>query len=318
MVPLAAGRPVRASRTRADKQPVAPMRSRWAMGLVVGWLWAGIAGADPVVSNKPASSLGGGAGQQQADPRGGHAGQFHHRYDPYWSDPSWLVYPPSYWYYYPPPLFLPAETLYGPQAVKRFMGVQEGSSGSGITTTLPGPQSAPPGRAAAEKKAPEPVPRGANPETRGLAWRFITFGDLHFSNEKFGEAYQRYRKAAEIVPELADAYFRQGFALVGAGRYEMAAKALKRGIALDAAWPRSAFRLSELYGGNQRAKAAHLEALAAASEKDANNADLLFLLGVCLFFDGQRDRAALFFERAGQLAGPADHLKGFLEQVAKK
>jgi len=280
------------------------MHGRWATVLVVGWLWAASALADPILSNKPGSPLSGGAGQQQADSRGGHD-RHHHHHDSYWYDPLWLVYPVPYWYYYPPVL-IPPETIYGPEAVKRFLGMDSG------------PQVAPPARPPAEKKAPEPVPRSANPETRALAWRFITFGDLHFSNERFGEAYQRYRKAAEIIPELADAYFRQGFALVGAGRYELAAKALKRGIALDPAWPRSDFRFSDLYGGNQRAKDAHLEALAGASEKDANNADLLFLLGVCLFFDGQRDRAALFLQRAGQLAGPADHLKGFLEQVAKK
>ena len=38
-------------------------------------------------------------------------------YDLYWYDPYW--YAPLA----PPPLFLPAETMYGPQAVRRFMGL---------------------------------------------------------------------------------------------------------------------------------------------------------------------------------------------------
>lgn len=312
------------------------MHGRWGFGLVACWLWAAVAAAEPVASDKPAASEQ--AAPQtptaqtpaaptsalqtpaaQADTHRNRGTQHHHRrHTTYWSDSSWWGYPAPYGYYYPyypAPLYLPAETLYGPQAMKRFLGLQDGPSEAAVSL-FPSALAVIPARIAEEKKPP--VPRAINPETRGLAWRFITFGDLHFMNEKFGEAYQRYRKAAEVVPELADAHFRQGFALVGSGRYEMAAKALKRGIALEPAWARSAFRLNDLYNANQRAKAAHVEALAAAAEKDPNNGDLMFLLGVCLFFDGQRDRAAPFFERAEQLAGQADHLQGFLEPLAKK
>jgi len=235
-----------------------------------------------------------------------------HRHGGYWSDSLWLIYPPPYWYYCPPPLYLPAETLYGPQAIKRFLGADDAPSGAASNTAAAATVT--PGRDAVEKRAPV-VPRASNAETRGLAWRFVTFGDIHFANERFADAYQRYRKAAEIVPELAEAYFRQGFALVGSGRYELAAKAFKRGLALDPAWPRAAFRLAELYNANPQTKEAHLEALATASEKEPNNADLLFLLGVYLFFDGHRDRAAPFFERTAQLIGPADYLRGFLAQA---
>jgi len=39
--------------------------------------------------------------------------------------PTYRGYPRGYYrgYLYPPPIYLPAERLYGPQAVKRFMGV---------------------------------------------------------------------------------------------------------------------------------------------------------------------------------------------------
>lgn len=45
-------------------------------------------------------------------------------YDGYYQQPSYY-YPRRYYrgYRYPTPVFVPAETLYGPQAVKRFMGV---------------------------------------------------------------------------------------------------------------------------------------------------------------------------------------------------
>jgi hypothetical protein len=296
------------------------MRRSWVVGLVVGGLWAGSVAADSGTAAPPAtpaktavSGPTSAAGQSDAH-RGHHSTPAPHRHGGYWSDSWWPVCPPPYWYYYPPPLYLPAETLYGPQAVKRFMGLQDAPSGSASSVAaVVSSTTVTPGRAGEEKKPP--VPRAANAETRGLAWRFVTFGDIHFTNERFAEAYQRYRKATEIVPELADAHFRQGFALLGSGRYEMAAKAIKRGLALDPGWPRSAFRLNELYNANLRAKAAHLEALARASEQEPNNADLLFLLGVCLFFDGHRDRSAPFFERVAQLAGPADYLRGFLAQA---
>lgn len=292
------------------------MHGRFAIGFLFCALCALGAMADPPAKppNPDASDSAGKspARHTQGEGRGRSSGL---RYGSgvYWSDPLWLVCPPPYWYYYPPPLFLPAETLYGPQAVRRFFGMTD-SGGGGSVSSL-STSSAAPARAPEVKKEVEP--RVANAETRGLAWRFITFGDVHFANNKSGEAYQRYRKAAEIVPELADAYFRQGFALVGTGRYELAAKSLRRGLALEPAWPRSGFRMGDLYAGNQPAKSAHLEALAVASEKDPNNADLLFLLGVFLHFDGQRTRAALFFERAAQLAGQADYLKGFLDMAAK-
>ena len=309
------------------------MRGRWAaFGLVICWFCAGILAADPPPATSPEAKPAPGAtpdADKKPDaraaagekPKGtsiiiGPHRSYWYGYPP-WD--SWCPPYPPYWYY-PPPMFVPAEALYGPQAVKRFLGVQDSNPAPRTTITWPGPAMvAPlPGQAPLEpKKPPEAVPRAANAETRALARRFIGFGDQHFTNEKYGEAYQRYRKAAEVMPELAEAYFRQGFALIGAGRYDLAAKVIKRGLALDPGWPKSGFRLNELYGGNQGAKAAHLEALAAAAEKSPDNADLLFLLGVCLFFDGARDRAAPFFERAVQLAGPGEHLLGFLEPVRK-
>jgi len=299
------------------------MRGSWVAGLLVGGLWIGSAAAEPGTSDPAATRPNEAVSKQSsdrqttkssgsADSHRGHGTPSSHHHGGYWPDAWWPVCPPPYWYY-PPPLYLPAETLYGPQAVKRFMGLQDTPSVSASSVNSVVSTNVTPGRAAEEKKPL--VPRAANAETRGLAWRFITFGDIHFTNERFADAYQRYRKAAEVVPELAEAHFRQGFALLGWGRYEMAAKAFRRGLGLDPAWPRSGFRLNELYNANLRAKATHLEALAVASENDPNNADLLFLLGICLFFDGHRDRAAPFFERVAQLAGPADYLRGFLEQA---
>ena len=57
---------------------------------------------------------------------------------------------------------------------------------------------------------------------------------------------------------------------------------------------------------NKIAKTAHFEALAKAVDENPQSADLLLLLGLQLFFDGQADRATPLFERCNQLGGNED------------
>jgi len=232
---------------------------------------------------------------------------------PYWPRYWYYPYPDWPWYpYYLPPVYLPAETLYGPEAVKRFMGVDRLVPSPSATTR--------PSKTTIERKARDERPAAArvsNKDALVRAGKFLGYGDNHFSAQRYNDAYQRYKKAAESAPDLAEAYFRQGYALIAMGRYELAAKAIKRGLELDRGWARSAFRNAELYGpDSQAAKKAHLDALAKAATDAPEAPDLLFLLGVLLYFDGQAERAAPFFQRADQLGG-GSHLKGFLEQIEK-
>jgi len=228
--------------------------------------------------------------------------------DPYYPYP----YPPPYYWRprYLPPVFVPAEQLFGPEPVKRLMGVDEPNQPPAGGNVIVAPRAD-----GADEEAREAPPnlRATNPESIALGWRFIGFGDAHFGTQKYADAYQRYKKAAQAAPTLAAAYFRQGYALVALGRYELAAKALKRGLALDPGWPRSNFRNNEVYGDNLTAKTAHGNALAQAVTDQPHNADLPFLLGVYLYFDGQPDRAAPLFQRATELAGGDNaHLQAFL------
>ena len=67
----------------------------------------------------------------------------------------------------------------------------------------------------------------------------------------------------------------------------------------------SDFELKALYGeDSDEKKEAHREALAAALEASPDNADLLFLLGLHLYFDGQTERAAKFFQTRGTTSPP--------------
>lgn len=168
-----------------------------------------------------------------------------------------------------------------------------------------------------DEPAPRPAVRPANAATMARARQFVVFGDERFREQQFSLAYQRYKKAAQAAPDLAEAYFRQGLAQIALGRYATAAAAIKRGLAFQPRWAGSDFRLDQLYDDNRLAKTNHLERLAEAVAHDADNADLLFLVGVELHFDGQADRARPFFERAADLGEDAGLLKGFLQTESK-
>jgi tetratricopeptide (TPR) repeat protein len=156
--------------------------------------------------------------------------------------------------------------------------------------------------------------RASNPEAVARAGRFIGFGDTQFRNQKYADALQRYRKAMAAVPGLAEAYFREGYAQIAMGHYESAVKAFKQGLKADPNWPHSGFESDQLYGPNSKEKSAHIDALTEIAAKEPNNGSVSFLLGVCLYFDGQTDRAAPRFQRASQLAhGDSQYIDAFLD-----
>jgi hypothetical protein len=178
-------------------------------------------------------------------------------------------------------------------------------------------QPAPPALAAPADagEALEPQVRESNAEARARAWRFLGFGDTHFLAQRFRDANPRYRSATEIAPDLVEAHFRHGQALLATGQFELAARAFKRGMALGPAWTEAEFSLAQLYGENRLAKTSHMERLALAAEQQPENADLLLLVAMQLYFDQQPQRAAPFFRRAAtQLAGANLHLDGVLGQ----
>ena len=219
-----------------------------------------------------------------------------------WYDP-W----PYYVYYRPyvlPPLFVPAESLYGPQAVQRFLGTDS------TPPLIARPQESLPADdgAIAKPDPPRINIKATNAETKARARKFIEYGDAHFARQKYNEALERYRTAATLAPDLGESYLRQGHALVAMGQYDAADKAFRRGLAVRPDWSRATIELDRIYDGDKRAKAEHFEALAHTVDENTGNPSLLFLLGMQLFFDGQVDRSQLFFQRAADLGGNLDHL----------
>ena len=170
---------------------------------------------------------------------------------------------------------------------------------------------------AANPPAPAPVPadalRTTNPEQRARAGRFLGFGDAQFAKQKYLAAIGRYKTAIETAPDLADGYMRQGFAHVALGQYPNAAKAFRRGLTLRNDWRDSPFRLEALYVDAPISKTQHLENLAKAVEDNPFDADLLLTLGLELYFDDQKDRAAVFLSRVAQFGGDENLIKYFLQ-----
>ena len=202
---------------------------------------------------------------------------------------------------YASPLWLSTEGFFGPPVVRQFGDGNDGLLLPRDRADVPEP-----------KKA---VGRATNAESIARARRFIGFGDAQFAQQKYSAANERYRKAAQSDPQLADAWFRQAFALSAIGRYKQAVAAIQRGLKIDPNWAASGFDLKQLYGFDQLAKEAHLDALAQAAENSPNNADLLFLVGVHLHFDGQSQRAEKFFQRAKELAGDdSAHIQAFMKK----
>lgn len=234
-------------------------------------------------------------------------------YDSYWPYGGYTTIYPSYvqpyWQpLYPPPLFVAPRII----------------TPNDLLGGMPG-YSPPPARPAMnimvvpDRKERDEAPlRATNAESMATGRKFIAYGDAQFVEQEYAQAHLRYKKAAVTAPQLAQAYFRQGWALVASGRYELAVAAFKKGLDLDPDWPTSEFRLDQLYGPNRMAKTAHIDALAAAAAEEPDNPDLLFLVGVFLFFDGQPQRARPFFERMTKLpAGAGVPPGGFLAAADK-
>jgi tetratricopeptide (TPR) repeat protein len=141
----------------------------------------------------------------------------------------------------------------------------------------------------------------------------LTDGDELFRSQNFHSALQKYKLAASTAPDLAEAFWRQGHALVATHNYDLATTAFKRAIALTEDLGRGGFRLNDLYAGAAMTKTQHLESLAEWAIAKSNSSDPYFLLGVFLNYDGQQARADRFFQKASDLAGiSGGHIAVFL------
>ncbi len=154
--------------------------------------------------------------------------------------------------------------------------------------------------------------RTTNTRGRELGRRFIGFGDSQFSQGKYVDAQLRYRKAIKTAPDMAEAYFRRGQAMIALGRYDLAATSIKQGLQLKPTWALTQYRLDDIYGDAKDTKQEHLDALLREVDRQPLNADLEFLVAWQMYFGGQRAESRAHFDRAATLADEPSHLEGFL------
>ena len=125
---------------------------------------------------------------------------------------------------------------------------------------------------------------------RSPGQRYVGYGDRLFVQEKYADANDRYRKAIQSAARTCRSPFPPG---IRAGRARPVRSGRDRHQARhghDPKWPNSGFDLDKLYGNNTALKRADLDSLPRRARR-ADNADLAFLVGVYLHFDGQTERA---------------------------
>lgn len=155
---------------------------------------------------------------------------------------------------------------------------------------------------------------GRAPETtpRARAMSLVEIGDEYFRSEQYQYALAYYEAATKTDANSAEADYRQALAGIATGRYDKAVKALKRGVDNDPSFLASTFRLNQIYKNEQR-QTQHVEALAGVALEKSTNPDAYFLIGAFLHFEGSRDRAEKFLQRASDLsAGSGSHARVFL------
>ena len=259
----------------------------------------------PAAANQNAPNQNAQPNQNGVPNQNGGGRQHHHQQQR--NDNGWL-----FWGAYPlvwTPGYTPAFGVYGPGYPFMQQGFSVLPQGTAPAAAAPlDPPRNDPRNDPAPAAAAKPKVRVTSAEWKAKAGRYIGYGDTNFGKQSYLAAVERYRTATQMAPDVAETYFRQAFALVALGQYESAAKTFRRGLRVRSDWSDSPFRLDQIYGDDQIAKTAHVENLAKAVEANPLDAELLLVLGMQIYFDGQPQRAEVFFARVAQLGGNADKL----------
>ncbi len=222
--------------------------------------------------------------------------------------------------YYPAPLFVPADTIFGPGAVRRQMGIDPPIAPTpGLNApvlpqfpALAGVQPAPGVVPPLAPPANPPARPVVNDQMRARAQEHLNAGDQHFRGGRYHIALQRYKDATTAVPDLAEGFMRQGWALLALNQYDVAARAMRKGLQLKPDWHTAAFRLQDIYPDGI-AKGAHRDALERAARDRDTDPQMSFLAGLFAWADRDMDRARGWLTKANQHEiGDATYITTFL------
>ncbi len=205
-----------------------------------------------------------------------------------------------------PPIFLPTPLVFGPGPVFDMIYGPAAFRAPGVAGPLVPPALDLLNERPLDGLADKPLPpiRVANAEARARAQRYVEIGNRYFDQQNFRRAYIRYDKATTAAPDLVEAQLLKGQSLIAVGNYELAVRAFRMALRVED-WTDCPLRWDDVYGRNRVAKTAHIEGLAEAVHNDPNNPDLMLLLAMELFFDGQIERSVKFFQRYAALRDAA-------------
>lgn len=148
-----------------------------------------------------------------------------------------------------------------------------------------------------EAAKPKPKPKPPEPELDEYS-RLMRAGRELFAEQQYGRAANRFRQAAALEPTLPLPVFLLAQALLEQGNYDDARDAILEGLRRKPDWPLSKFRPLELYAQNAEDYPELLLNLGRIQSKLPDDPVLLLLRGYALWFDGQKDQAAVLFRRA--------------------
>ncbi len=169
-------------------------------------------------------------------------------------------------------------------------------------------------KAAPPPKVPGPPdlpPPKQNP--REESERLIDLGRDAFRDQLYGLAAFRFKQAVTAHGLDGRPHFLLSQAQFALRKYREAVETIQAGMKLEANWPLAPFQKLEVYKNNEGDFADHLKRLETAVAQEPKNADYLFLLGHVRWFAGQRDQAAMLFQRARPLAADPAFIDRFLK-----
>ncbi|HZT81467.1 MAG TPA: tetratricopeptide repeat protein [Gemmataceae bacterium] len=160
-----------------------------------------------------------------------------------------------------------------------------------------------------------PRPPIPEPDPRAEHARQLAEGRRAFAEGEYGRAAFRFEQAVRAAPAEPFGHFLLAQALFSLGKYREAVAEIYAGMKLQPDWPRALYRPIELYGPNVADYPEDLQRLEDTLNRHRDDPVLLFLYGYFLWFDGRKEEARPYFERAAPLAPDRTDIDRFLQAL---
>ncbi|MCI0379475.1 MAG: hypothetical protein L0215_17845 [Gemmataceae bacterium] len=152
--------------------------------------------------------------------------------------------------------------------------------------------------------------------------RLIDLGMTAFKNKEYGLAAMRFRQAAEADPKEAKPHFFLAQSYLAMGKFRDAVAAIEAGLKRLDSWPLAQFQPRlDMYQGLEDEWLDHKRQLEEVHARHLEQPAYAFLLAYVLWFDNERDEAAMLFRKTRPLMKDPSFIDLFLkvaQEVAAK